>query len=185
MCVFMYEGMHMPWHSSGGQKITLGVGHLPPCLRHSYLSCVTCSTVAGLRVSGGLSPVAAFLLVVGVLGIWTPWLLHRIEVIRLAQQASSSLHSKRGACHYVMIRFFMSLETNEPFRNNINKKIDSVATGCHQFLKEDTSSSLWRLIVIGKNWTRFLPSVYKLQFRIIMSHWLVKKNSLLQKNPNY
>lgn len=139
MFVFMYEGMHMPWHSSGGRKTTLGVGHLPPCLRRCYLSCVTCSTVASLRVSGN-SPVAAFLLAAGVLWIWTHWLLHGIEVIRLAQQASSFLHSKRGACHYVMIRFFLSLETNEPFRNNINKtkwlscyRMSPIPKGRHQF----------------------------------------------------
>lgn len=134
VCVFMYEGMHMPWHSSGGQKTTLGVGQLPPCLRHSYLNCVTCSTVAGLRVSG------AFLLAVGVLEIWTHWLLYGIKVIRLAQHASSSLHSKRGACQYVMILFLMSLETSEPLRNNRNKtkwlrcyRMSPVPQGRHQF----------------------------------------------------
>lgn len=98
------------------------------------LNCVTCSTVAGLRVSG------AFLLAVGVLEIWTHWLLYGIKVIRLAQQASSSLHSKRGACHYVMILFLMSLETSEPFRNSRNKtkwlscyRMSPIPQGRHQF----------------------------------------------------
>lgn len=143
-------------------------------------SCVTCPMVAGLRVSGGLSclylppcsrsdknsDTLAFIWVQGY------------QTCPANSPASSFLHSKRGACYYIMIQFFISLETNEPFKDNINKtkcfsyyRMSPIPIGRHQF-------SLWRLADIGKNWARILPFMYKLKFRMIMLHWLMKKISL-------
>lgn len=168
--VFVYEGRHRSWYSDSGQKATwVPVLIWLPVWGSLVCSCVTCSTVVDLRVSGGLSCLYLPLCSRSSDTLAFTW-VQGYQTCLANSPASSFLHSKRRACYYIMIRSFISLKSNEPFKDNINKtkcfsynRLSPIPIGRHQ-------SSLWRLTDIGKNWARILSFMYKLKFRMIMLH---------------